>query len=156
MGGLYLSPGADLKAWAILVSGYGTVIEASEELALLQAKHFEGRGHQVHIVPMEPAPAKTEPERPRLLQWNELTPGDYWAFPVSVAEETYDQDEGSQFVMVSEWKGSLSIDGESESGDLDESWGSYQFLPFVRPARSQLEFKSEDLTPSESECEEEG
>lgn len=146
MGGLYLAPDADLKTWAILVSGYGTVIEASLELALLQAKHFEDRGHQVRIVPMEPAPA--EPEKPKLLQWNELTPGDYWAFPVSAADEAYDENEGSQFVMVSEWKGSLSIDGESESGDLDESWGSYQFLPYVRTARAQVEFQPENLTPS--------
>ena len=148
MGGLYLSQGADLKAWAILVSGYGTVIEASEELALLQAQHFEARGHEVRIVPMEPSPAPAQAEKPKLLQWNELTPGDYWAFPVCAAEKAYDKDEGSQFVMVSEWKGSLSIDGESESGDLDESWGSYQFLPYLRPARSQVEFQPENLTPS--------
>lgn len=150
MSGLFLAAELPLNAWAVVVDGYGTVIEATEELAELQAEHFRGRGRQVRIVAMGPAQDSAIQEKPRLLQWNELTPGDYWAFPFSAADEAYDANEGSQFVMVSEWKGSLSIDGESESGDLDESWGHYQFLPYVRPARTEVEFQPEDLTPSES------
>lgn len=147
MPGLFIPEGTALNAWAIVVTGYGTVIEGSEELALLQAKHFEGRGHKVRIVPMGQIQPPPETEKPKLLQWNELTPGDYWAFPFSPADVEYDANEGSQMVMISEWNGRLSIDGESESGDLDEGWGHYQFLPFVRPARNDVEFQPEDLTP---------
>lgn len=141
----FIPQGGELKAWAIVVEGYGTVIKESEELAQCKADHFRGIGHQVRIVFMGPAQEMNPTVKPKLLQWNELTPGDYWAFPFSADED--DDDQGSQMVMVSEFRGKLSIDGGSESGDLDESWGHYQFLPFVRPKRTEVEFKPEDLTP---------
>lgn len=144
----FIPQGGDLKAWAVVVEGYGTVLEVSEELAQRQAEHYRGRGRQAKIISLSPDAEAASTDKPKLLQWNELTPGDYWAFPFTASED--DVDEGSQMVMVSEFRGQLSIDGESESGDLDESWGHYQFLPFVRPKRTEVEFQPEDLTPEDS------
>lgn len=146
--------GQELKAWAITVSGYGTILETSDANVAKQVEHFQGRGHEVVVTEMAPV-STPAPHKPKLLQWNELTPGDYWAYPFTAADAKYDKNEGSTFVMISEFEGQLQIDSESENGDLDKSWGHYQFLPIYRPTRHEVEFQPEDLTPEQDDEDEE-
>lgn len=146
--------GQELKVWAITVSGYGTLLEYTESKVAEQVEHYRGRGREVVVTEMAPV-ATPVPKKPKLLQWNELKPGDYWAYPFEAADVAYDEHEGSTFVMVSEFDGRLQIDGESESGDLDESWGHYQFLPINRPTRHEVEFQAEDLSPEQDDDEDE-
>ena len=69
--------GGELKAWALTVTGYGTVLEVDSRQAMKEAKLFDGRGRSVTVTEMRPV---VEAEQSNVLLWNELMPGDYWVF----------------------------------------------------------------------------
>ena len=145
--------GQELKAWAITVSGYGTILETSDTKVTKQVEHYRGRGHDVVVTEMGPAAATAAP-KPKLLQWHELEAGDYQAFPFVATDVEVDPNEGSTIVRVTDCNGSLYIDGIDGGGSLDEKWGKFQYLQFPRTNRSDVEFQPENLTPADDDDEE--
>jgi hypothetical protein len=128
--------GAELKAWALTVSGYGTVLEVDYHQAQKEAKHFEGRGRTVLMTEMVAVTAVAP--KPTLLLWNELTVGEYWAFPLN----PYPGQAECELVSVTEYRGTLSIDGDNQNEYLNESWARFQYLPHVQPRADDVVFQS--------------
>jgi hypothetical protein len=127
-----------LKAWAISISGYGTIIETDEKQAQKEATHFEGRGRSVDITEMVAVTAMAP--KPKLLMWNELTHGEYWGYPVSDCDGLPNQ--GTQRVSIQDLgDGRFLIDADYESGYLDKSWARFQYLPRECPRREDVVFQ---------------
>jgi hypothetical protein len=129
--------GIELKAWAVTVSGYGTVLEVDHRQAMKEAKHFEGRGRDVIVTELGPLPA---PAPEKSLLWNELKPGRYWAYQVDDPEP--DTDEETELATVILRQGQLWIAFDDDNHmSLNASWSHYQFVPCKPLRRSAIEFQ---------------
>lgn len=76
---------------------------------------------------------------PILLCWNELKAGDYWAFRV---DEIMEENAHLVRVCLNE-SGKLTIELDGIEHALSDNWDFYQYLPCVRPSRSQVRFQSD-------------
>ena len=144
MNNTYLPEDSVLISWAVVIKGYGTYIIADEDNARYQAKHFEGRGREVDVVQLGPMVSAADSQiMPTLLQWNELKAGYYWAFPLDAT--TRDDGDDCLLVHVSERDGILgNVEGDNWEA-ISESWGFFQYLPCVKPLRSQVKFQDSEL-----------
>lgn len=127
--------GGEIKAWAITISDYGTIIETDEGQAQKKAQHYEGRGRTVVVTEMLEAPAKR-----KALRWDELTPGEYWAFDMSAAESDVDE-AGLATITLGHGKLWIAYD-DSASQPLNADWSTYQFVRCRRPRRSDVDFQN--------------
>jgi hypothetical protein len=136
-----IAPGAEIKAWAITVYGYGTFIEQDEKMVDIKVRHFRESGRQVTVTELGPvAPA---PSKPKALLWNELTPGDYWAFHMLPRLAEYYPNPKFAHVSAVPHTGGLLIDHAGDCNLIDETWACYQFVrTHQRPDRSNIDFHS--------------
>jgi len=77
--------------------------------------------------------------KPILLRWNELKAGDYWALCV---DEIIEEDPHLVRVCLNE-SGKLTIKLDGIEHALSDNWDFYQYLPCVRPSRSQVKFQTD-------------
>lgn len=140
-----ISLGSEIKAWAVSVEGYGTLIETDKGTVQDMVAHYENRGRKVTVSLLLPA---AEQAKPKLLQWHEVKlPGDYWAFPVRLEPVDCDAHDGSMLLSILEFGGELFVGDEQFKEPLSAEFGHYQFMPYTRPTRDSVEFQPEDLTP---------
>lgn len=126
--------GAELKAWAITVSGYGTIIETDEKEAHKQAKHYDLRGRAVSISELGPVVKAKAPEPEKPLLWNQVAQGYYWAFP---KEEGISR---PHFVMVTGPVGRPLFWMDGEDFLVDDYWAGHVYVPCKPPERADFDF----------------
>jgi hypothetical protein len=81
---------------------------------------------------------ETAPEKIKALLWNELTPGEYWAFPMR--EANIERDSGAEHAYVFGTQGELSIQHAGGTAPLDDQFESYQFVKGERVQRDDVAF----------------
>lgn len=79
-------------------------------------------------------------EKPKTLLWNELVPGDYWAF--TMIEDRVSRDHRPEFAYVFGNPDCLYVHNDDGVAPLDESFSSYQFVRGPRPKRTGIDFKA--------------
>jgi hypothetical protein len=132
-----IAPGAGIKAWAIVVYGHGTFIEEDEKMADIKARHFRDIG--IHVTVIELGRVAAPPSKPKALLWNELTPGNYWAFPMQQA--IIDSDPGALYAFVYGEAGRMYVELPNVGArQLDDSHAEYQFVRAVLVERDEVEF----------------
>lgn len=87
---------------------------------------------------IEEAAKDPAPEKIKALLWNDLTPGDYWAFPMR--EAVIARDHRAEYASVYGEPGDLSIEHGGGIGPLDEAFAGYQFVKGVRVERDDVQF----------------
>lgn len=77
--------------------------------------------------------------RVKALLWNELSPGNYWVYPMSDQAAWFGTD--GQFVTVILWEGGLWLTCNDHLEAVNETWEKCQFVPCVRPPLAHVEFQ---------------
>lgn len=72
------------------------------------------------------------------LLWKELSPGNYWVYPVGDPAACHGTD--SQFATVIIWQNGLWITYGDRLEPVGEAWDKYQFVPCRRPPLEYVQF----------------